>query len=45
MVISVLRNGDFITNPAADFKCQAGDTVWLAGERASIDWFNEAGRE
>ena len=45
MVISVLREGNFITNPAADFKFQAGDTVWLAGERASIDWFNEAGRE
>ena len=45
MVISVLRNGEFLTNPASDFKFMAGDTVWLAGERSSIDWFNESGRQ
>ena len=38
MVISVLHEGDFITNPAPEFRFQEGDTVWLAGERKSCEW-------
>ncbi len=38
MVISVLHEGDFITNPAPEFHFQEGDTVWLAGDRKSCEW-------
>lgn len=31
MLISVLRDDLFITNPSADFDYQVGDTVWIAG--------------
>ena len=41
MVISVLRGDDFITNPKADFVFEAGDTVWLAGERSGCEWFRQ----
>lgn len=34
MVISVLRGSEFITNPEPDFRFQAGDTVWIAGNLA-----------
>ena len=34
MVISVLRDNDFITNPEPDFRFRAGDTVWIAGNLA-----------
>ena len=39
MVVSVLREGEFFTNPAPDFVFKEGDTVWLAGERQSCEWF------
>lgn len=39
MVISVLRGEDFITNPKADFRFQADDIVWIAGEKKSCQWF------
>ena len=39
MVISVLRDGNIITNPKADFRFTAGDNVWIAGEKASCDFF------
>ena len=39
MVISVLHGDSLTTNPGADFMFQAGDTVWIAGEEASCDWF------
>ena len=39
MVISVLHEGDLITNPKAEFKFQSGDLVWIAGEKASLDFF------
>lgn len=42
MVISVMRGGDFVTNPKPDYKFQAGDIVWIAGESKSCEWFNDA---
>ena len=38
MVISVLRGDEFITNPRPDLRFQSGDTVWIAGEKASCEW-------
>ncbi len=38
MVISVLHGGDFITNPRPDYKFEAGDVVWIAGETSSCRW-------
>ena len=37
MVISVLRDNDFITNPEPDFRFRAGDTVWIAGNLAELE--------
>lgn len=37
MVISVLRGSEFITNPEPDFRFQAGDTVWIAGNLAELE--------
>ena len=39
MVISVLRENEFIANPKADLRFQAGDTVWIAGEKESCGFF------
>jgi CPA2 family monovalent cation:H+ antiporter-2 len=39
MVLSVLRNNEFITNPRADFHFQEGDSVWIAGEKESCESF------
>jgi len=39
MVLSVLRDNEFITNPRADFRFRAGDSVWIAGEKASCAFF------
>lgn len=36
MIISVLRGEDFITNPSPEFVFAVGDTVWLAGEKSSV---------
>lgn len=38
MVISVMRDSHFITNPKPDFCFEEGDTVWLAGETSSCEW-------
>ena len=38
MVISVLHEGEFITNPKPDFKFGTGDVVWIAGETSSLVW-------
>ncbi len=38
MVISVLRNGNLVTNPGPDFVFAEGDIVWIAGELASADY-------
>ena len=39
MIISVLHDNKLITNPGADFCFCEGDTVWIAGEEESCDWF------
>lgn len=39
MVISILREGDLITNPSAEFRFQSGDLVWLAGQADSCRFF------
>ena len=39
MVLSVLRDNEFITNPKADFHFRAGDSVWIAGEKESCKFF------
>ncbi|MBQ9660530.1 MAG: cation:proton antiporter [Bacteroidales bacterium] len=38
MVISVLHGSDFHTNPKPDYKFEAGDVVWIAGETSSLEW-------
>ena len=40
MVISVLSEGQFTTNPKPDYRFKAGDTVWLAGEKSACEWWN-----
>ncbi|MCR5245923.1 MAG: cation:proton antiporter [Bacteroidales bacterium] len=40
MIISMLRDGEFITNPKPDVVFQAGDTVWLAGDVDSLAWMD-----
>ncbi len=39
MVISVIRDGELISNPPADFLFQTGDQVWFAGIKSSIHWY------
>lgn len=39
MTVSVLRDGQIITNPHADFVFEVGDVAWIAGEKSSIEWF------
>jgi len=39
LVISILKNGNLITNPAPDTMFEVGDMVWLSGEKSSVEWF------
>lgn len=39
MVVSVLRNRKQTTNPEADLRFEAGDIVWLAGEKSAVEWY------
>lgn len=39
MVVSVMRDGQIITNPKPDFCLQMGDHVWIAGEKSSCQWY------
>lgn len=39
MVISLLRDGKFDTNPKADIRFKEGDVVWLAGTKDGCGWF------
>ena len=41
VVISVIRGGKTIVNPAPEFVFLEGDCVWMAGERQAIDWFRK----
>jgi K+/H+ antiporter YhaU regulatory subunit KhtT len=38
MVISVLSEGEFHTNPKPDYVFKPGDVVWIAGETSSCEW-------
>ena len=38
MVISVLHDGEFITNPKPDYRFGAGDIVWIAGETGALPY-------
>lgn len=38
MVISVLHNGEFITNPSPDYHFSEGDTIWIAGDVDALGW-------
>jgi Kef-type K+ transport systems, membrane components len=38
MVISVLHDGEFITNPEPDFQFGVGDIVWVAGETSALPY-------
>lgn len=39
LVVSILRNNKFITNPKQDDYIYEGDKVWIAGEKESCEWF------
>ena len=39
MLISYMRDGVLVTNPKPDEPLLAGDSVWLAGEKSSVDWY------
>lgn len=39
MVISVARGDKFIANPNANFCFQEGDLVWIAGDKANVEWY------
>ncbi len=38
MIISVMHDGEFLTNPRPETEFQPGDTVWLAGDTDSLGW-------
>lgn len=40
MVVSVLRDSQFVTNPKPDFRFREGDTVWVAGLRSCCEWLH-----
>ena len=39
MIISVLHEKKLITNPGPDYRFAEGDTVWIAGEKESCEWY------
>ncbi|MBO7644505.1 MAG: cation:proton antiporter [Bacteroidales bacterium] len=39
MIISIKHDGKIIANPGADYVFCEGDTIWIAGEEKSCDWF------
>jgi K+/H+ antiporter YhaU regulatory subunit KhtT len=41
MIISMLRDGQFVTNPRPDTVFRTGDTVWLAGDVDSLTWLEK----
>ena len=38
-VISILHNDNIIANPGADFRLSEGDTIWIAGNEKSCQWY------
>lgn len=41
LLVNVERAGAVITNPHKDFRFMAGDLIWLAGLKSSLDWFKK----
>lgn len=41
MVISILKGSDLITNPRPEHKFETGETIWLAGPKSSVYWFEK----
>ncbi|MBO4671944.1 MAG: cation:proton antiporter [Bacteroidales bacterium] len=39
MIISVLHDNKLVTNPGAEFVFTEGDTVWIAGDAKSCEWY------
>jgi len=39
MVVSVMRDGKLETNPKPDEMFKEGDTVWLAGLKSAVEWY------
>ncbi|MBR1517520.1 MAG: cation:proton antiporter [Bacteroidales bacterium] len=39
MVVSLFKSGQMITNPGPDEIIEVGNTVWIAGEKKSCQWF------
>lgn len=39
MIISVLHDNKLVTNPGADYVFTDGDTVWIAGDSKSCEWY------
>ena len=39
MIISIKHQDKIITNPGADFEFAEGDTIWIAGEKKSCEWY------
>lgn len=40
MIVSILRENEFITNPKPDDVLNVGDRIWVAGEKQSCEWFS-----
>ena len=39
MVISILKGEKLLTNPGPETVFEAGDSIWLAGEKSSVQWY------
>lgn len=39
MVVSVMRDGEIIANPHAEFTFREHDIIWIAGEKDSVSWY------
>ena len=39
LVVSILRGSDLITNPGPEETLELGDQVWIAGEKASLEYY------
>ncbi|MBQ0025556.1 MAG: cation:proton antiporter [Bacteroidales bacterium] len=41
LLVSVARDGEMITNPHKNFKFAAGDILWIAGLKSSVEWLKK----
>lgn len=39
LVVSVISDGQLITNPSPDYLFNVGDVVWIAGAESAIEWY------